>query len=99
MALENFTLLYAEDDPETQESMGEVLASETNELYRAYNGREELVLYKEKKPDIVLSDINMPEMDGLEMAAAIREIDPLEPIIVTSAFNDRETPLKAINLR
>ncbi|WP_294957393.1 diguanylate cyclase [Sulfurovum sp.] len=98
MALENFTLLYVEDDPQTQETMGNILEAETKVLYQACNGKEGLALYREKQPDIVLSDINMPEMDGLEMAAAIREIDPLQPIIITSAFNDRETLLKAVNL-
>ncbi len=98
MALENFTLLYVEDNPQTQECMGSILEAETKAFYQACNGKEGLILYREKQPDIVLSDINMPEMDGLEMAAAIREIDPLQPIVITSAFNDRETLLKAVNL-
>jgi len=75
-----------------------LLEDDVKEFYQAYNGAEGLVLFQEKKPDIVLTDITMPLLDGLSMAKEIKERDREKPIIVMSAFDDRKTLLKAINI-
>ena len=98
MILENFTLLYVEDDYNAQEQMKFILEEETKELYQAYDGEEGLEMYKKHSPDIVLTDINMPVMDGLMMTQKIKEIDKDQPIIILSAFDDRETLLRAIQV-
>ncbi|MCK4442023.1 MAG: response regulator, partial [Sulfurovaceae bacterium] len=60
MKLNNYTILYVEDDIDTQELMSNILKMTFKEVFVASNGKEGLELYKEKKPDIVLSDISMP---------------------------------------
>ena len=98
MALHNFSLLYVEDDKNTQESMRSILEDEVKVLYQAYNGKDGLSVYKDKKPDIVLTDISMPAMNGLEMASAIKDIDKMQPIVITSAFDDKNIMLEAVNI-
>lgn len=96
--LENFTLLYIEDDLDAQERMKMMLEDDVKEFFQAYNGEEGLRVYEEKKPDIILTDINMPVLDGLSMAKEIKQKDKQQPIIVMSAFDDRKTLLEAINI-
>lgn len=96
--INNFTLLFVEDDRDTQDSMELMLGSDVKEFYQAYDGEEGLKLYKEKKPDIILTDVNMPLLDGLSMTEKIKEIDKNIPIIIMSAFDDRKTLLRAINI-
>ncbi len=98
MILRNFTLLYVEDDQDTQKAMKAILEDEVKIFYQAYNGEEGLALYKEKKPDIVLTDINMPGMSGLNMALAIKNIDKTQHIAITSAFDEKNILLDAINI-
>ncbi len=98
MLLKNFTLLYVEDDYDAQEHMQMILEDDIKEMYQAYNGEEGLRLFKEKKPDIIVTDINMPVMDGLSMANEIKKINNEQPIVVISALDNRETLLKAINM-
>ncbi len=98
MLLENFTLLYIEDDLDAQERMKMMFEDDVKEFYQAYNGEEGLRVYEEKKPDIILTDINMPVLDGLSMAKEIKQKDKQQPIIVMSAFDDRATLLEAINI-
>jgi len=98
MSRANLTLLYVEDDRESQERMNMILEDSVKEFYQAYNGEEGIALYKEKKPDIILSDINMPILDGLSMAKKIKEIDRDAIVIVMSAFDDRNSLLSAINI-
>jgi len=86
--LENFTILYVEDDLTTQEIIKDILTSSSKEVFIANDGQEGLKLYKEKQPDIVLSDIAMPNMDGLEMSEAIKEINPNQPIALFTAFSE-----------
>ena len=88
MKLENFTILYVEDDLTTQEIIKDILTSSSKEVFIANDGQEGLKLYKEKQPDIVLSDIAMPNMDGLEMSEAIKEINPNQPIALFTAFSE-----------
>jgi signal transduction histidine kinase len=96
--LNNFTLLYVEDDKDTSELISSILEDYTKELYIAYNGEEGLELYKEYKPDIVLSDIQMPIMNGITMAQEIKKIQTHQPIALFTAFNDPEYLKQAVNL-
>jgi YesN/AraC family two-component response regulator len=86
--LENFTILYVEDDLTTQEIIKDILSSSSKEVFIANDGQEGLELYKEKQPDIVLSDIAMPNMDGLEMSEAIKKMNPTQPIALFTAFSE-----------
>jgi len=95
--LENFTLLFVEDNQDLQSVMEIVLKDSIKELYQAKNGQEGLDIYKEKRPDIVIADINMPVMDGLSMAKEIKKIDKCQPVIILSAFDDKQTLLEAVN--
>jgi len=96
--LKEFTLLYVEDDKSTQESMELLLAEEVKEFYQAFNGQEGLEIYKSLKPDIILTDIQMPFLNGLQMATEIKKIDPKQAILVTSAYDDKENLLKFIEI-
>ena len=98
MRLKNFTILYVEDEPTTQELIGEILSDSCKEVFIASNGEEGLELYKEKKPDIVLSDIAMPHMDGLEMSEAIKSINPQQAIALFTAFSQSSYLKKAAEL-
>ena len=79
--------MYVEDDKTTQELIKEILVSSCKEVFVANNGKEGLALYKEKQPDIVLSDIAMPHMDGLEMGEEIKKLNPTQAIALFTAFN------------
>jgi PAS domain S-box-containing protein len=96
--LSNLRVLYAEDDTETREELQSILELYVAELYIAKNGREGLDLYKKYFPDIVITDIQMPEMNGLSMAADIRVLNSQQPIIILSAYNDVEYLFRALEL-
>lgn len=96
--LNDFTLLYVEDDKTTQECLKIILEDECKKLYIASNGDEGIKIYKRKKPDIVVSDINMPNMDGITMIEEIKQINKNQPIIYISAYDDKNNLLKAINM-
>jgi len=98
MLINNFTLLYVEDDPEMQEHIRLIFQDDVKTFYLASNADEGLQIFKKKNPDIILTDINMSGLDGLSMAQEIKKIDKYKPIIVMSAFDDKKTLLRAINI-
>jgi len=98
MLLKNFTLLYVEDNHDAQDIMKVFLEDEVKEFYQAYDGKEGLSLCKDKNPDIIISDISMPVMDGIEMSKEIKEINKNQPILLFSAFQNIETLTNAINI-
>ncbi len=91
-------ILYVEDDISAQEEIAFFLEKRAKELFIASNGEEGLELFKKYRPDIVITDIQMPKLNGLEMASAIKEIDPEIPVIVTTAFTDSNYLFKAIEI-
>jgi YesN/AraC family two-component response regulator len=99
MSTSNYTLLYVEDDEQAQEQMKALLEDSVQELYQAYNGEEGLAIFKDKNPDIVITDISMPVMDGIEMSEAIKKIDSKKQIIMISAFEDRSYLERAIKIK
>ena len=92
------TLLYAEDDVETRENYAYVLKSFFSEVYTAGDGEEALALYHEKNPDMLLLDVSMPLLDGLELTKIIRKTDLKTPIAILTAHSDQAKLLKAIPL-
>ena len=88
MQFKNFTILYVEDDMDTQELIENILQDYFKEVFVASDGEEGLALYQSENPDIVLSDIHMPKMDGLTMSASIKKINPEQLIALFTAFND-----------
>jgi YesN/AraC family two-component response regulator len=91
MAAGQFSILFVEDDTIVCHSVGRVLARQFPEatVYTAENGLAGLELFKEHTPGIVVTDINMPVMDGIEMAGAIRTIRPDTKIIVITGYSDK----------
>jgi len=96
--LSKLTLLYVEDDTQTAGEFSEFLESIVKTLYVAQNGQQGLELFKKFKPDIVLTDIQMPVMNGLEMSKIIRETDSRVPIFVITAYSDFKYTGKAIDI-
>lgn len=90
VALDQMTLLYVEDDEITRDYLALYLNRRFGKLYIAKDGREGLGLFIKHRPDIVLTDIRMPLMNGLEMAEEIRKVDRDVPIIVTTGSDNAE---------
>jgi len=93
------TLLYAEDDRESRENYSIVLQEFFSRIYLAKNGKEALNLYYEKQPNVLLLDISMPLLNGLDLVNIIRKEDTDTPIIMLSAHADKEKLLYAIGLK
>jgi len=96
--LKDVSVLYVEDDDETREELELVLQNWFKHFYVAENGEEGLRLYKEHRPDIVISDIQMPKMNGLSMSADIKQINPNQEVVILSAYNDVEFLFRALEL-
>jgi len=96
--LKNLTCLYVEDEYFTRESFSMMIKRYFKTVFVAENGKIGLEFYKEYKPDIVISDIRMPVMDGIEMAKEIKKINPNAYIIFITAFTDTEYLKESVNL-
>ena len=85
------SILIVEDDRVTCEMLGTVIRRKLPEVtvYLAENGRSGVDRFKEHRPEIVITDINMPVMDGIEMAAEIKSIKADTRFIVMTAYSDK----------
>lgn len=93
-------VLYVEDEAEARELISNLLREEYPHLniVVATDGAEGVALFKEYHPQIVVTDIRMPVMDGLAMASLIREVDPDVDLIAVSAYSDTSFLVRAIEL-
>lgn len=96
--LKQINLLYVEDDENIRDLLQKVLNRKVKNLYIACDGAEGLEKYYKYKPDIILTDIKMPKMDGITMSKKIRELDSSVPIIVLSAHSELNYFLDAIDI-
>jgi len=98
--LKSLTVLYVEDENTTREQGSIFLSHLVGVLITAQDGSEGLKAYREHNPDIVITDIKMPIMDGLAMLREIRAIDKemLVPFIILTAFEEVELLEKSIDL-
>src|ERR1039457_4259605 len=94
------SLLYAEDDPVTRKIISTSLQKmfPDMDIYTAGNGKIGLELFKRYEPDIVLTDLSMPIMDGNQMAFEIKAINPGAYIIVITGSTNTHYLLDAIKI-
>ena len=97
--LKTITVLYVEDDNTIREQMVPVIEKLFKKLFVANDGEKGLEIYKlnQTNIDIIVTDINMPNMNGLEMISEINKINNSIPIIVTTAHTDSDFLLEAID--
>ena len=94
----NIKVLYVEDDDIARENGIEYLENFFEQIYEASDAIVALQLYEKYKPDIIITDIQMPKLNGLEFVKRIRQKDKKTQIIIITAFCDRDYLLKAIEL-
>ena len=95
---QHLNVLYVEDEESIREMMAEVLADEFASFETAADGIEGLQKFKEKSYDLVITDIEMPNMGGLDLAQKIRQIKEDIPIILLTAYSEKEKLFKAIDI-
>jgi len=97
-SFKDFTILYVEDDEGIRDVNFSMFRRIFKNAYEASDGESGYELYLLHKPDIVVTDIKMPKMNGLDLAKKIRKNDQKTKIIITTAFNDEKYLLEAIEL-
>jgi diguanylate cyclase (GGDEF)-like protein len=97
--LKQITILYVEDDDIVREAYKRTLKRLSKKLFIACDGVEGIELYKKHRPDIIISDIKMPNKNGIEMAKEIKNINPNQIILFTTAHTESGFTLEALDLQ
>ena len=93
-----YRILIVEDEPISLEMLSKTL-KEDYDVLTADNGEKGFELYKKFNPHIIISDLNMPIMNGIELIQKIRELDQNSKIIITTFKDDVQTLLQATELK
>ncbi len=91
-------VLYVEDQDEIRTFTSSILSNFFKKVVTASNGQNGLNCFKKDKFDLVITDIQMPKMTGLEMIKELKKIDKFIPVVITTAFNDEDYFLDSIEL-
>jgi signal transduction histidine kinase len=94
----NLTLLYIEDDQSSREQTLSILKLFFNNIVIAIDGEDGLIKYNTNKVDFIITDINMPKLNGIDMIGKIREVNKYIPIIIVSAHSDTNFFLESIKV-
>ncbi|MEA3384623.1 MAG: response regulator [Campylobacterota bacterium] len=92
------TILYVEDEPEVKEAIDIVLKHIFSNVILASNGLEGIEAVENNKVDLIITDINMPKCNGLDMIEKIKKDNPNIPVILLTGFQNSEYLLRSINL-
>ncbi len=95
----NISMLFVEDEHETRKNISDIINRRVSDFFVADNAIKAIEIYKEHKPDLILTDIQMPEMNGLQMIEIIKKINPEVKVIIMTAFTDTSYLLKSIDLQ
>jgi len=96
--MKNISILVVEDELSLLNRLVKYLSIFCDNIHQATNGKEALALYKKHLPNIIFTDINMPELTGIEFVNEIRKTDKISQIIILSAYTNTEDFLKVIPL-
>ena len=96
--LAHYSVVYAEDDAGVRKNVYELLSLLFKDVYLAEDGEEAYALFVTHKPDLVITDIKMPKLSGIDLAKKIRESDADAHIIIITAYTEVDFMLEAIEL-
>ncbi len=91
-----FKILIVDDENNVRYSFRKLLASSRYSLYEADQYESAVQVFNEVKPDLAIVDIEMPGKSGLELLKTLKELSPLTPIIVVTAFGSGDRVIKAM---
>ena len=97
-SLKEKTLLYVEDEPAILEQYTKFFCNYFFHVFTAEDGLNAKKVYEDKKPDVIILDINLPKINGITLVKYIREKDRKTPIVLLTARSDKETLKSAIEL-
>lgn len=92
------SILIAEDDPEILSLLENIFSKHFNKVYTAPNGKIAHSIVKESNPDLILTDIQMPELSGMDFVIKMRSEGNNTPVVMISSSKDRDDLMKAIKL-
>lgn len=96
--LKNVTVLYVEDEDSVRDILAARLAKEFGKVHTAQNGEVGLYKFDTFRPQVIVTDITMPVMDGLDMLSAIKEKSSGVKVIVTTAHSDIDFMMRSIDI-
>jgi len=96
--LSNYTVLYVEDEEGVRKNVSEILELIFEEVFVACDGQEGYELFEKHQPDLVITDIQMPRLTGIELAKKIRKISDKTQILIISAHTEIDYMLEAVEL-
>ena len=92
------TILIIDDDDQLRKSFHKLLTEEGYTVISAASGESALTLLKEELPDLVVLDLRLPGINGIETFRAIHQIEPKLPVVIMTAFGTTETAIEATKL-
>jgi len=93
----NLSVLLVEDEQDLAHLLEKAIGDQFRTFALAHDGKEGLEKARDLQPDLVITDITMPRMNGLEMSAALHAERPDLPIVILSAYSEKEYLLEAID--
>lgn len=96
--MKKHSILIVEDEKDLNSFLCEYMDIYFEKVYTAYDGEKALELYNNHKPDVIFTDINLPKLNGLDLAKQIRKEDKDTTIVILSAYTDQDKLFKAIEL-
>jgi DNA-binding NtrC family response regulator len=94
--MEEYKVLLIEDDETARSKLSRAIQKEGYQVLTAMNGREGVEQFRKEKPEIVVTDLKMPGMDGLEVMHTVRHESKTTQIIVVTAFGETDTAITAL---
>ena len=91
-----YKVLFVEDDLIIVNLLAEVIELECDKLYIAYNGEMGLEVYNKVSPNLIITDLHMPTLNGIEMIRKIRKNNKEIPIFITSAISENKSFIKEL---
>lgn len=91
-------ILVVDDEKSMIQFLSALLRRENYEVMTAGSGAEALEMVRDNAPDVMITDVKMPEMDGIRLLEESKKIDPTLPVIIMTAYASQESAIDALNL-